>query len=185
MLLMPILPMMLIGTILVVSALDSRGLLGPSRRMVSLHVPLSAIAAGLSLAAAAVKVSESGNSQSADLGGMSLLAAICFQVGWALVHVRFRSAASATVGMLGTGAIIFAWLTAQVLERGISAPDAFMSAVVWVGLEVALVLALVPQVAPTLSVRLSERMMKVQRATVLAGFCLASTILFASLALVG
>jgi hypothetical protein len=54
-----------------------------------------------------------------------------------------------------------------------------------VAFEVALILALVPQVAPSLAARLTERQMKVQRAFVLSGFCLAVTALFTSMALVG
>jgi hypothetical protein len=163
MLLMAILPMMLIATILVVTSLDARGLLGPPRRKVSLHVPLSTIAAGLALAAAAVLA--------AAARDPLLLGAACFQVGWAIVHARIRTPTTATVGMVGAAGVLVGALAA-------GAADAAL-----VGFEVALALALVPQVAPTLAARLSERQMKVQRATVLSVFCLSVTALFAVVAL--
>src|SRR5688500_16020151 len=112
MLLMAILPLMLIGTIVVVSEHDSRGLLGPARR-IPLHVPLCVLAAGLSIAGAAVHASQLFGSSAVDDSGSFLLAVIGFQVGWSVLHLRTRSSATATLGMAGTGTIIAAWLVIQ------------------------------------------------------------------------
>jgi hypothetical protein len=185
MLLMAILPMMLIGTILVVTEIDSRGLLGPPRRKVSLRVPLSAIAGGLALGAAAIHLSKVA-SQSTQAGAIVLLAVISFQIGWGLVHLLARNAVSATVGMVGTGFIVGSWLIGRITAPpGMAGSEIAQSDMFLLGFEVALILALVPQVAPSLAGRLAERQMKVHRAVVLSGFCLAVTALFASLALVG
>jgi hypothetical protein len=184
MLLMAILPMMLIGTILVVTSFDARGLLGP-RRKVSLQVPLAAIAAGLALSAAAVR----GGSQFAQgftADGANLFAlATVFQFGWGFVHFRARNAASATVGMLAAGVAVGASLVGHVYGSVLAGAQVALSDLFGVSFEVALILALVPQVAPALAARLAERQMKVQRATVLSVFCLAITALFTSLALIG
>jgi hypothetical protein len=186
MLLMPILPMMLIGMILLANALDSRGWLGPPLREVSLRVPLSAIAAGLALAAAAVHGSDAiGTSIGQSGGSVLILAVVCFQVGWSIAHMRLRSAFTATAGMVGTGVILAGWLVGRIFLPGADAATTTLSDLFGVTFEVALLLALVPQVAPTLAARLSERQMQVQRAFVLSGFCLAVTALFTSLALVG
>lgn len=183
MLLMAILPMMLISTILAVSALDARGLLG-QRRKVSLHVPLSAVAAGLALAAAVLHASGLWHETSAFGSQAFVLAVIGFQVAWAAGHLRLRNALTATVGMLGTGLVVAAWLvsraTAPAAASGVSLDDLAL-----IGFQVALVLALVPQVAPSLAARLVEREMKVQRATVLSTFCLAVTALFVGVSLLG
>jgi hypothetical protein len=185
MLLMAILPMMLIGTIVIVTELDSRGLLGPPRRKVSLRVPLSAIASGLAFGAAAVHLSALGHSSS-QAGELLLLAAISFQAGWALVHLLAHSATSATMGMLGTGLVIGGWLIGRVTSpQGFAGAELALSDLFGLGFQLALILALVPQVAPSLAARVAERQMKVQRAVVLSGFCLSVTALFASLAIIG
>ena len=185
MLLMPILPMMLIGTILVVTNLDARGFLGP-RRKVSLQVPLSVIATGLALSAAAVRGgSQLGQGFSADAANVFALATVCFQFGWGFVHFRARNAASATVGMLAAGVAVGAWLVGHVYGSGLAGAQVALSDLFGVSFEVALILALVPQVAPSLAARFAERQMKLQRAVVLTGFCLATSVLFTSLALAG
>ena len=184
MLLMPILPMMLIGTILVVTSLDARGLLGP-RRKVSLQVPLAAIAAGLALSAGAVRGSQFAHGFTADAANLLALATVCFQFGWGFVHFRARSAASATVGMLAAGLAVGAWLVGHVYGSGLAGAQVTLSDLFGISFEVALILALVPQVAPSLAARLAERQMKLQRAVVLTGFCLASSVLFTSLAVAG
>ena len=185
MLLMPILPMMLIGMILLATSLDARGLLGPPRRKVSIRVPLSAIAAGLAMAAAIVHMSEFGATFADRTGTLLLLAAICFLVGWCVVHLLARSAATATAGMIGTGVIVAGWLAAHILAPTAGPSEITLTDLFGVSFEVALVLALVPQVAPSLAARIQERQMKAQRAFVLSGFCLSATALFTSLALVG
>ena len=182
MLLMPILPMMLIGTILVVTSLDSRGLLGP-RRKVSLQMPLAAITGGLALSAAAVRGSQFAQGFTIDAATLFALATVCFQFGWGFVHFRARNAASATVGMLAAGVAVGAWLVGHVDGSGLTGAQVALSDLFGVSFEVALILALVPQVAPSLAARLAERQIKLQRAVVLTGFCLATSVLFTSLAL--
>ena len=104
MLLMPILPMMLIGTILVAGALDRRGLFGEPHRKVAVGVPLAAIAAGLSLAAAAIQFAGIGVTIAQDRAlGIYFLGVAWFQVIWSLAHLVARNAVSALIGIVGNG----------------------------------------------------------------------------------
>jgi hypothetical protein len=115
-----------------------------------------------------------------------LLAGVCFQIGWSLVHLRARNAWSATVGMLAAAVVLAVFVISHGLAgAGAEGRASGLSDVFAVAYEIALILALVPQVAPSLAARLAAREMRVQRATVLSGFCIAVTVLFASLALVG
>jgi hypothetical protein len=179
MLLMPILPMMLIGTILVATALDGRGLLGARDRRIGMTVPLAAIAAGLSLAAAAIHFSYLG----ANLAQDRLLGVFTFGVGWAqavwaLVYVQSRSATVALLGAVLNAGVLGVALVSHLGGAPVGLPDMFAAS-----FEFGLIVVLLAKIAPSLEEQLAKREMKVQRAFVLATFCVSVVTLLTSVAL--
>jgi hypothetical protein len=179
MLLMPILPMMLIGTILVATALDGRGLLGPRDRRVGMTVPLAAIASGLSLAAAAIHFSYIGGSLAQD----RLLGIYTFGVGWvqavwALAYVHSRSAAVALVGAAVNAIVLGVAMVSHLGGVAVGLPDLFAAS-----FEFGLIVVLLAKIAPSLEEQLAKREMKAQRAFVLTTFCVSVVTLMTSVAL--
>ena len=182
MLLMAILPMMLIGTILVATVLDRRGYLGPSFRLIGVTFPLAAIAASLALASAAVLFAHASDAFGRDhVLGLYVVGAGMFHLTWAQLYFAARASWAAVLGAVGTA---LATTGLVVLSLGgksvIGGSGVFLA-----GFQLALILLLVPSIAPKLAAKLAEREMPVQRAVVLGAFGVATIALFTCYALVG
>jgi hypothetical protein len=181
MLLMAILPMLLICTIVFATFLDRRGYLGPSLRVVGAVVPLAAIAASLSLAAAATYFANASDVFAADRGlGAFVIGAGMFQLLWAQLYVLARSAWAASIGAVGTVGLILGGLVFGL----VGLPTMTDSVLFLGGFQLALILLLAPSIAPGLASTLAEREMPVQRAVVLGAFGVATVALFTCSALV-
>jgi hypothetical protein len=177
MILMPILPLMLIGSILVAQALDRRGFLGNPLSRVSIRVPLTAIAGAVSLAAAALHFAAvARHLASAPHVAWLFLVVAAFQGVWAGVYPLRPSERLAWIGVIGSGVATALWFVAH---TDIAMTDLFATS-----FQIALVLVLLPQIAPSVADRLAAREMKAQRAFVLACFSVVTLALFTSMALV-
>src|SRR5687768_16697666 len=88
MFLMPTLPLMFVGTVVLAKALEKRGLLREDGGTISLTVALAAIAAALSLGAAAIHFAVIAEHLALDLGfGLFFIGLAWFQVIWAQVYL--------------------------------------------------------------------------------------------------
>ncbi|MEA2676818.1 MAG: hypothetical protein QOJ81_959 [Chloroflexota bacterium] len=182
MLLMAILPMMLIGTILVATVLDRRGYLGPSFRVVGVVFPLAAIAASLALASAAIFFAHATEAFARDhVLGLYTIGAGMFQLMWAQLYFAARASWAAVIGAVGTAIATIGLLAFNIAGQ----PAVGDSGVYLAGFQLALILLLVPSIAPGLSARLAEREMPMQRAVVLGAFGVATVALFTCYAVVG
>jgi hypothetical protein len=182
MLLMAILPIMLIGTILVATVLDRRGYLGPSFRLVGVVFPLAAIAASLALAAAAILFAHAADAFARDrLLGLYTIGAGMFHLVWAQLYFASRASWAAILGAAGTAVATIGLVVFSV--AGLSAVGE--SGVYLAGFQLALIVLLVPSIAPRLAAKLAEREMPVQRAVVLGAFGVATVALFTCYAVVG
>jgi hypothetical protein len=182
MLLMGILPAMLVFTILIATVLDRRGYLGPSFRVVGLAVPFAAIAASTALGTSAIYFLHAGEALDLDRGlGLYALAAGLFYLFWAQLYLASRQPWAATIGALGTVVVILGSLAfGFVALPGMAGSAVFLGA-----FQLALIMMLVPSIAPGLAATLAEREMPVQRAVVLGGFGVATVALFTCAVLVG
>jgi hypothetical protein len=182
MLLMAILPIMLIGTILVATVLDRRGYLGPSFRRIGVVFPLAAIAASLALASAAVLFANASDALARDrVLGLYAVGAGIFHLTWAQLYLAARASWAAVIGAVGTA---MATIGLVVLSLG-GESVVGESGVFLAGFQLALIMLLVPSMAPKLAARLAEREMVVQRAVVLGAFGVATVALFTCYAVVG
>jgi hypothetical protein len=182
MLLMAILPMMLIGTILVATVLDRRGYLGPSFRLVGVTFPLAAIAASLALASAAVLFAHAADAFARDhLLGLYVIGAGMFHLVWAQLYFAARASWAATLGAAGTALATTGLVVLSLGGKSVIGE----SAVFLASFQLALILLLVPSIAPKLAAKIAEREMPVQRAVVLGAFGVATIALFTCYALVG
>jgi hypothetical protein len=182
MLLMAILPMMLIGTILVATVLDRRGYLGPSFRLVGVVFPLAAIAASLALAAAALLFAHAADAFARDhLLGLYTVGSGMFHLMWAQVYFAARAPWAAVVGATGTGLATIGLVLFSIAGMPLMGESGAYLA----GFQLALILLLIPSIAPRLAAKLAEREMPVQRAVVLGAFGVATVALFTCYAVVG
>ena len=171
MLLMAILPIMLICTILVATVLVRRGYLGPQFRVVAVSFPLAAIAASLSLGAAAILFVHVGDALTNNWGlGLFAVVGGMFHLLFAQLYVLARSTWAAIVGAVGTvlvmhGSIVFGLLGLPIVAESAPFLGAFQLA--------------------SLAAHLAQREMPVQRAVVLGSFGVATVALFTCTALVG
>jgi hypothetical protein len=182
MLLMAILPTLLVCTILVATVLDRRGYLGPSFRVVGVVLPLAAIAASLSLGTAAIFFFHAADAFAQDRGlGVFAIGAGMFYLTWAQLYVVARAAWAALIGAVGTvllmvGSVVFDFVGLHEMADSTEFLGAF---------QLALLLLLVPLIAPSLAAVLAERELPVQRGVVLGAFGVVTVALFTCYALVG
>lgn len=182
MLLMAILPMMLVCTIVAATVLDRRGYLGPSFRRVGVVLPLAAMAASLALASAAILFAHAADAFARDhVLGLYVVGAGMFHLTWAQLYFAARAPWAAVLGAVGT-----ALATAGLVVLSLGGKSVVgESGVYLAGAQLALIMLLVPSIAPGLAQKLAEREMLVQRAVVLGAFGVAVIALFTCYALVG
>lgn len=191
MLLFATIPLILIATIVVAAALRNRGLLGPANRTVSVNATLAAVAAALSLGAAAIHFAVVEAHLEADLAfGVFFVAVAWFQVIWSQAYVLRPARAAAVVGALVNAGVVGVWLTSRIVglplgptpwvAEPIGALDLFAT-----GFEVALIGVLLPALTPRRWPSVSGERIAFERAFVLATFSVATVALLASFALLG
>ena len=188
MLLMPILPIILIATIVFTTVLDRRGLLSHNGETVRLTNSLDAIAAALSLAAGAIHFAVIQSHLEEDaLEGMFFIGIAWFQLIWPQVYLLTRRPWIAAAGALVNAAVVGLWLVSRTIglpigptpwqPESIGSMDLFST-----GFEVALVLVLIPTFAPRLARSLATRRIPYQQGFVLAAFGIVTVALLGSLA---
>jgi hypothetical protein len=189
MFLMPTLPLLFVGTVVVAKALEKGGLLSHDGRTVSLGAALAAIAAGLSLGAAAIHFAVIQDHLAEDIAyGLFFIGLGWFQVVWAQVYLLARTSAVAWVGLLVNAVVIGVWIVSRTtglpfgptpwIAEPIGTLDLFATA-----FEAALIGVLLPTVAPQRMASLSVRRLAHEQAFVLGTFCVLTVVLLATVAL--
>src|SRR5215213_918633 len=188
MLLGPILLILLIGSIVVVSWLANRGVLGDPERAVGMDVTLAAVAAGMSFGAAAIHLAvvESHLDEGVIVAAFFLVTS-WFQMLWPLVYFLRRSRSIALAGLLVNLGITGVWLLSRTVgvpfgptpwvPEAIGLTDLFATA-----LELGIVGLMLPVALPD---RPDEprRSMPVKDAVILGAFAVAAVTLLTSYAL--
>ena len=188
MLLMPILPMILVGMIIFMTVLDRRGMLTHHSASVPLTNSLDAIAAALSLAAGAIHFAVVQSHLEQDvLEGMFFIGIAWFQLIWPQVYLVTRRPWIAALGALVSAATIVLWVVSRTIglplgptpwqPESIGTMDLFAT-----GFEVALILVLVPTFAPRLAQSLAQKRLPYQQGFVLAAFGIVTVALLGSVA---
>ena len=191
MLLMSLLPILFIGIVLIANALDRRHVFGQQSRTVGLSVPLTAIAAGLSLGAAAIHFSViREHLEEFALFGYAFIGLAWFQAIWALVYVLRGNARMALGGAAVNAGAVTVWLISRTFglpfgsEAGVPEAVGFADLLA-TAFEVALIAVLAATLWPAWARRLARREMPIQRAFVLAVFCVATMVLLTVVAMAG
>lgn len=191
MFLMPTLPLMFIGTVIVAKALGKRGFLREDGRTVSLTAALAAIAAGLSLGAAAIHFAVIQDHLAQGIGyGLFFIGLAWFQAMWAQVYLLVRTATLAWVGVIVNAAVIVVWIVSRTtglpfgptpwVAEPIGTLDLFATA-----FEACLIAVLLPTIAPRRMPSLAVRRLAREQAFVLGAFCVLTIVLLATVALLG
>ena len=191
MFLLPVLPMLLIGTIVLASTLRKRGLLGAEGQTVSSSATGAAVAATLSTGAAAIHftVVPEHTAEFAPFG-LAFLAVGFFQVIWAQLYLLRPARLLAATGVVVNGAIVAVWLLSRTvglplgptpwMSEPIGTLDTFASA-----FEFVLIAVVIPMVLPSRWPSFANQRMAYERAFVLAAFCLLTVTLLITFAVAG
>jgi hypothetical protein len=191
MFLFPAVPMLLIGTILIATALRNRGLLGADTRTVSVTATGAAIAATLSTGAAAIHfaVVPEHMAEFAPFG-LAFVALAWFQVTWAQLYLLRPNRRIAAIGAVVSVAIAAIWVLSRTAglpfgpqpwtPEPIGALDLLATA-----LEITLVGILLPIILPRRWPAFAGQRIAFERAFVLATFCLLTVTLLTTFALLG
>jgi hypothetical protein len=190
MFLMPVLPIVLIGTILIGGVLDRRGVLGAPGRMVEVTAPLAVIAAALSLAAAGIHFAVIGAHLEQNLAeGLFFFALAWFQALWAQAYLLRAARAIAAVGVAVNAGVVAIWLVSRTIglpfgaQPGVAEPVG-LADLMATSLEIGLVGLLLPTLARQRFEGWLTTELPVQKAFVLATFTIATLALLTGLALV-
>ena len=189
MLLMPTLPMLLIGMVMLSVALQRRGYLPAESETVRLTTPLDTIAAGLSIGAASIHFAVLFEHLEEDfLYGVAFFAMAWFQALWPLAYLVARRRWLAWVGVAGNAAITAVWVISRTVGLPFG-PDAMEPQMIGTldlfatVFQVGLVLVLLPTVAPRVVPALANRTLAAQKGFVLASFGVLTVALLAGVAL--
>lgn len=185
------LPMLLIATVLLANALDRRWIFGEESRSVGLSVPLTAIAAGLSQGAAAIHFSViQHHFEEFALFGYAFIGLAGFQAIWAMVHVLRGDARVAMLGAAVNAGAVVIWVVSRTAGLPIGPEPGLPEAVGFADLlatafEVALIVVLVAALPSAWSPKVATSEMPIQKAFVLAAFCVTTVVLLTVVALAG
>ena len=188
MLLGPILLILLIVSIVIVSWLAKRGVLGDAERPVPLEVTLGTIAAGLSFGAAAIHLAVIVPHLDEGIGFSAFFLVVgWFQMLWPLIHVLRRTSAIALTALVVNLMVAGIWLVTRTVGMPfgptpwVPLPIGLVD-VVATGLELGIVGLLLPHALPD---RRDEpgRQMPVKDALILGAFVLATVALISGYAL--
>lgn len=190
MFLMPLLPALLIVTIVVGAFLDKRGLLGASDRMVSVYTPVAIIGATLSLAAAGIHfavIEEHLEESAAE--GVFFFALGAFQAIWAQFFLLRDDRRIAFVGGAVNAAVIGIWVVSRTIglpfgttpgtPEPVGLPDLMATS-----FELVLIGLLLPRLMPARFGHWFHGELPAQKAFVLAAFSIVTLTLLTAVALV-
>jgi hypothetical protein len=190
MFLLPLLPALMVGTIVVGAALDKRGTLGAPGRTVALHTPLAVIAAVLSLAAAGIHFAVISEHLEEDvLFGVLFFALGWFQLIWAQVYLVWpRSPVAQLAIVINLGAVLV-WIMSRTVglpignqpwvPEQLGFPDLLASS-----LELGIIGLLLPTLLGDRFSKMLNEQMPIQKAFVLAAFMVVAVGLLTAMALV-
>ncbi|MEP7379438.1 MAG: hypothetical protein ABI725_07765 [Chloroflexota bacterium] len=188
--LMPLLPAMLVGTIVVGAVLTRRGTFGAADRTVALSRPLAVIAAMLSLAAAGIHFAVIPEHLEEDVLFAVLFFALgWFQLVWAQVYLVWPRRSAAQVAILINLGTVLVWVMSRTVGLPIG-PEPWVPEQVGFAdlLSTSFELGIIGLLAPTL---LRQRFapaldgqMPIQKAFVLAAFTTLAVGLLTAMALV-
>lgn len=184
-----LLPLMLVGTIVVATALQSRGLLGAPDRMVGMTAPLTAIAAGLSLGAAAIHFAVIAEHLAENLAfGLFFLGLGWFQAIWAQVYLLRPKRDVALTGAVVNAGVIGIWIASRTTGLPFG-PEPWVAAAVGLpdlvatAFEVGLIGVLLPALGYRPLAAVVHKRMPYQKAVVLAAFCILTVTVLTAVAL--
>ena len=190
MFLMPLLPAMMVGTIIVGAALEKRGTLGVSGRTVAVHTPLAVIAAVLSLAAAGIHFAVISVHLDEDvLFGILFFGLAWFQLVWAQVYLVWQRRPIALLAVVINLGAVLVWIVSRTVglpignqpwvPEQLGFPDLLASS-----LELGIIGLLLPTLFGERFARTLNEQMPMQKAFVLAAFTTLAVGLFTAMALI-
>ena len=189
MFLMPVLPALLVATVIVGVALDKRGTLGTAGRTVAVHTPLAVIAAALSLAAAGIHFSViSEHLEEYVLFGVLFFALGWFQLVWAQVYLVWPRPPVAALAILVNLGAVLVWVTSRTVGMPIG-PDPWVPEQVGFAdllassFEIGIIGLMVPTLVRDRFGQALDAQMPVQKAFVLAAFMVIAVGLLTAMAL--
>jgi hypothetical protein len=189
MFLMPLLPALLVVTIVIAAWLDKRGYLGAAGRMVSAYAPIAVIAAGLSLAAAGIHFAVISEHLEVDVAeGVFFFGIGAFQAIWAQAYLLRDSRRVAQVAAVVNVAVVAIWIVSRTVGLPIGATPWVPEPVGFADLlatsfEIGLVALLLPRLVPGRFANWLSTDVPAQKAFVLAGFSVVAVVLLTSVAL--
>ena len=189
MFLMPLLPALLVATIVLAAGLDKRGYLGTANRMVSAYAPVAVIAAGLSLAAAGIHFAVISEHLERDVAeGVFFFGIGAFQAIWAQAYLLRDSRRVAQVGAVVNATVILIWVVSRTVglpfgptpgvPEGIGFADLLATS-----FEIGLIGLLLPRLLPHRFSGWLATELPAQKAFVLAGFSVAAVLVLTGVAL--
>jgi hypothetical protein len=189
MVLAPFLVVLLMATIVVVTVLANRGVLGEADRTVDIDISLVSIAAALSFCAAAIHLSViQSHLDEGILFALFFLAIGWFQMLWPLAYFLRRSTRVAAVGLAVNLGITAVWVVSRTVgvpfgptpwvPEAIGFADLLASA-----LELGIVGLLLPVALPDRT-DAPRRLVPIKDATILGGFAVATVALLSGYALI-
>ena len=189
MFLMPVLPALLVATVVVGVALDKRGTLGTAGRTVAVHTPLAVIAAALSLAAAGIHFSViSEHLEEYVLFGVLFFALGWFQLVWAQVYLVWPRPPVAALAILVNLGAVLVWVTSRTVGMPIGPEPWVPEQVGFADLlassfEIGIIGLMVPTLVRDRFGQALDAQMPVQKAFVLAAFMIIAVGLLTAMAL--
>jgi hypothetical protein len=190
MLLMPVLPILLLTTIVVVNLAGRRGLLGDSTRNVDISMPLVIVAATLSVGAAGIHFAVIQAHLVDGFTSVLFLALAWFQVIWAMAYLVRSNDLLRTIGTAINASVIVVWALSRTtgLPFGATpwAPETVGIADLFAtSFEVVLVGLLASALLPRLANHVSGYSLPIEKAYVLASFSVVTVAVLTGLALLG
>lgn len=188
MVLAPFLVVLLMATIVVVSALANRGVLGEPDRTVDIDISLASIAAALSFGAAAIHLSVIQSHLDQDiLFALFFLVTGWFQMLWPLAYFLRRSSTVAVIGLVVNLGITGVWVVSRTVgvpfgstpwvPEAVGVPDLLATA-----LELGIVGLLLPVALPDRT-DAPRRLVPIKDAVILSAFAVATVALLSGYAL--
>ena len=190
MFLLPLLPALMVATIVLGAWLDKRGTLGEPGRTVSMQMPLAIIAAALSLAAAGIHFAVISEHLEEDvLFGVLFFALGWFQLVWAQVYLIWPRRSVALLAIAINLGAVLVWIVSRTVGLPIG-PQAWVPEQVGFAdllassFELGIIGLLIPTVIGERFATALASQMPVQKAFVLSAFMVVAVGLLTAMALV-
>ena len=185
----PILPVILLVTVMAVNVAGSRGMLAGLAAEVASGAPLATVAAALSLGAGGIHFAALSTHLEEDLlEGLFFLVVGWFQLAWAVAYLVRPMPLWRLVGAVGNGFVVGVWLVSRTVglpvgpepwtPQSVAMADLFATS-----FEIVLVGLLVAGLVPRFAERLHGARLEVEKAIVLAVFSVVSVGVLTGMAL--